>query len=471
MNLCASILPFLFTLPALGSTAHEPELRLLKQDFARGIELTTGNKDAVQTLLLPEVVYMTLSDRNMRDLRVFNGAGEEVPHALRSLMDAKRIDHADVELPLFPLRAEPGGNAQIGDVSLQLKRSPEGRVIELKALAPTQQVDADRTAPVLAYLMDLGSLSRPVTALSLLLPSTQESFLVPYAVEASSDLATWSTLVAQASLASLDRDGARLERTRVSLPATSRPYLRLRWLDQPPPLPLERVRLELASESGVPARRLVERLGKQTESTPPTYTFESLGVLPVNRVQVELPDTNTLIQAALKTRDSEEAPWRTALDARYFRITNGVELSNDPHPIATHVAKFWALFVDPQGGGLGSGMPTLRLEYFPHQLAFVARGEGPFTLAFGKAQAPHSNFDWSTVTQMLTGEQRRALPEQSVTMGESFALAGSSAFVVHKEDRSLQQAALWAVLILGVAMLGGYCWKLFRKLPAPEIHK
>lgn len=470
MNFCTPWLPLLMAGPLHAAVPQGSEQGLSKDDFSQGIELTLGAEGAVQTLLLPESVYRVLSDRNLGDLRVFNGAGEEVPHALRTLVDAKRIEHADVRLPLFPLTAESTEGALLGDVSLQLERNPEGRVIKLTALTSAEAGDLASTPPVLAYLIDLGSLSRPATALRFELPDSTESFLTSFAVEASSDLAVWSSLVTQASLASLDREGARLERTRVTLPATSRPYLRIRWLDQAPPVALERVTVELASESGEPGRRKVELEGTRLDTSPPAYLFESPGMLPVNRVQIELPESNTLIQAALKTRNSEQAPWATVLDARYFRITNGVELRNDPHPISTHVAKSWALFVTPRGGGLGSGVPTLELEYFPHQLAFLARGKGPFTLAYGKAQAAPSRFDWSTVTQMLTNEQRKALPEQSVIAGESFDLAGPAALVVPKEDRRLQQALLWTVLISAVAMLGGFCWRLLRKLPAPEAH-
>jgi H+/Cl- antiporter ClcA len=88
---------------------------------------------------------------------------------------------------------------------------------------------------------------------------------------------------------------------------------------------------------------------------------------------------------------------------------------------------------------------------------------------FLKAEAAGASFDWSSVTQLLSADQRNSLPEQSVKIGESFELAGDLALLVPVEDRRKKQVALWLVLILGVFMLGCFSWKLLRKMASTEL--
>jgi hypothetical protein len=50
--------------------------------------------------------------------------------------------------------------------------------------------------------------------------------------------------------------------------------------------------------------------------------------------------------------------------------------------------QLWRLEAVSDLTGLGAAVPVLRLGYTPHQLYFLARGEGPFVLAFGAPEAP-----------------------------------------------------------------------------------
>ena len=460
----AHIALFLLLLPCVSSASQTSDASLQRDDFARGMELTPLTSSPVQTLLLSEEVYRGLSSSRLHDLRVFNARGEEVPHAVRTLIDIQETDHGSVALPLFAIHAKDDEDAPLGDMSLQLVRSDDGRVLEVTTRSESPSERDSEPLPIVAYILDLGSLDRPCIALNLPLPEELPSFLCTYAVEASADLSTWSTLVPQATLASLDHGGTRLVRTQVPLPPTKMPYLRLRWLDGGPPLQLEKAVLDLQNEVGIAKRSSVVLNGARREGEEQVFDYPSPGPLPVNRIQLELPATNTLIEAEVKTAPAKQGPWNTLLKERFFRISNKVELRNDPYSVRTHSAKFWALHVAPQGGGVGQGLPRLVLEYFPHQLAFVARGEGPFTLAFGKHGAGAASFNWQAVTDILTTEQRAALPYESVTKGAIFDIAGDSALNAPLVNEHPKKIILWTILIVGVAVLASLSWKLVRKV-------
>jgi len=54
-----------------------------REDFAQGFDLEFRPTGAVHSLLLPEKIYTTVVHPDLADLRVFNGAGNAVPHLLR----------------------------------------------------------------------------------------------------------------------------------------------------------------------------------------------------------------------------------------------------------------------------------------------------------------------------------------------------------------------------------------------------
>jgi hypothetical protein len=83
-------------------------------------------------------------------------------------------------------------------------------------------------------------------------------------VEASDDLARWTTLVADAPVLRLQAGGQRLEQLRLEFPPRQAKYLRLSWPGSPRPLPL-------AGLIGEPGDVLVEapRLWKQVAAIAP----------------------------------------------------------------------------------------------------------------------------------------------------------------------------------------------------------
>ena len=56
---------------------------ITSSDFAGGYYLEVDKKSAVYSIELPEDVYHTVKSADLRDVRVFNGAGEVVPHEFR----------------------------------------------------------------------------------------------------------------------------------------------------------------------------------------------------------------------------------------------------------------------------------------------------------------------------------------------------------------------------------------------------
>ncbi len=442
-------------LPAMASAQEAPK-PIPMRHMAFGIELTPMERGGVQTVLLPAEVYRSCTSPDLSDIRVYNGAGEEIPHAMRPWMQTSSEEAQVFDLPYFPIYGEAEEIA--GAFALELKRGPEGEVLAVQSGPST-----NREQPLIAHVIDALRIPRPIRSIEVDWVPGKEDFLAAFSLESSSDLATWQVIVPHASFASLSRDDAQLEQRRVEFPPCSQPYLRLRWIGKALPRTIAQVRATGVQHHGLPERRSVRLRGIARQDAAHTFDFMGPGPLRPIAVQVHLPQPNSLVQATVEQATSEQGPWRTAITTQFFRLNGEVEHQNAAYPIEPGASTHWSLRVEPNGGGLGQGTPVLELFYYPHQLAFLARGEGPYTLTYGSYGAPSSDFKWSDIQPMLLAQ--KDFPAQSVSLHRQHELSGSAALKAPAPpSTTFKRAILWAVLIAGVALLGWLSLRLIRQL-------
>ena len=94
-------------------------------DFAYGVPLEADGKEAIYEVVLPASAYRGVVRADLADVRVFNGAGEAVPHAWRPRRLAGTEAAQPVTLTLFPLKA--GAGAGVDAISIRVRRGPGGR--------------------------------------------------------------------------------------------------------------------------------------------------------------------------------------------------------------------------------------------------------------------------------------------------------------------------------------------------------
>jgi len=116
-----------------------------------------------------------------------------------------------------------------------------------------------------------------------------------------------------------------------------------------------------------------------------------------------------------------------------------------------------------KGGGHAAGPPEIELAWRPEQLLFVARGEPPFMLVYGKRGAANTAFSADRLVS-IAGEPGRALDEASASLGPPGWLAGESAFDEPKAPLAWRQIVLWAVLILAVGVVLALSVRLLREV-------
>ncbi|MGH7811592.1 MAG: DUF3999 family protein, partial [Candidatus Binatia bacterium] len=193
------------------------------QDFAYGITIHADSADALHEIEIPAAVYCGVMRSDLGDLRVFNGQGEVVPHALRPRVASTAQRGAVVRLPAFPLYGETTNT--IEDLNLRVEKRADGTVIGIQS----QTRGAERKNRLRGYLIDASTLKSSIHALQFDWHAGSASFVGKIRVDGSDDLTRWTNLADNATLARLTFDGHRVERDRVELGAAKLKYLRLSW--------------------------------------------------------------------------------------------------------------------------------------------------------------------------------------------------------------------------------------------------
>lgn len=448
-------------------------------DFARGREVELRDPAPLQTLLLDLAVYRGTVEAGLADLRVFNGGGEPVPHAVRTLARPRSVGGRLVEVPLFRLpdlspgeaetRSIAGGDARAYRIDAEV--SDTGAVVRIRS-EPDDRSDADAEVPEppAAYLLDASQLGSSVDALELDLAPGTAQFVVPARVEGSNDLTRFRTLGERVALVRLDQAGHRIESSRLDIPTSRYRYLKVSSVGERLPVAINRVRVRLAPRTEPPPRDEVRVPGRAVAGEPGAFLFDLGGEVPIDRLQVDLPSANTLVEAQLLSSRSEDGPWARQFSGVLYDLEHERPLRNAEIPWRVTRHRYFKLVVSGKGGGLGSGTPVLEASWYPEQLLFITRGSPPFRLGYGRSAVQSTHFGAAELIA-TTRSSTRTLPRATALLGAEYTVAGDDVLAVAENPVSMRTIALWAVLVLCVAVVLALSLRLLRQARerSPEI--
>ena len=434
---------------------------LVPGDFAYGCSLPVTDGNAVHALDLPLAVYEKAVRSDLGDLRIFNGAGETVPHAVRRLPE--ETEQYRQSVPFFPL---PGNQQPLAsDLSLRVTRNAAGTILT---------VDSGSTATAqshtASYLFDTTKLERRPTELEV--QWSGPTGILTVSLAQSSDLTHWSPLVDRAVLADLTYNGGNIAARRILLPGKTLPYLRLDCIDCREPLHLR----EVTALSGTPVtadqwqwvRLAGTRFTEENKMRIIEYRLEAN--IMVTAVQLEFPAANSLLRATVESRPKTGGPWRHVAQADFYRLDlEGKSLANPLVHCPPISSSDWRIKVIAENAGLGSNarMPRLELGWRQEQVVFLGRGDGPYTLAFGSAKAAED--DGLLQNNLVLAALRETKSETSIRRvepGPVQTLAGDQALKPRLSTASWKKILLWAVLVAGVALLGLMTRTILREMRA-----
>jgi hypothetical protein len=429
---------------ALLAVAAEPGSS--PNDFAYRMQVSGTADSAAYRVALPLALYQKIVHADLSDLRVFNGSGEQVPFAIERPASGT-VSNAATALLLFPLQDDSSATLDAVKVTIESGRSAINVQTGRQAL-PTGRINT--------YLVDGRSLDVPVAALRLEWPQDAAEFAGRVRVEASDSLGDWRSVAGANPVANLHSGAERLVEQRVEFSPTKAKYWRLSWVGPAAPFVLTSLFAEPARQN-VDARHGSLNVAASPSKKPPgEYEYDLGARLPVDRVNLELPDTNTVVEVELLSRAHATDAWHTVRRCGFYRLhSDGEELRNGPVSVALNTNRHWLLRTNPRSGGLGSVAPHLVVEWVPHEVVFVARGAGPFYVAYGSATA-----DSAAVS--LAGLPKN-LSIASASLSEPQLLGGDVRLKAPPEPYAWKAALLWVILIAGAALLAWMAFRLSRE--------
>jgi len=422
-------------------------------DYAFAVPINGVGADALYRLQIPPAVYTGSTFGDLRDLRVFNGAGEVVPHAFRPLESVATHQPEPINLPLFALRGPSGTNPDDLDIVVVATNVK----FRLRTSSPTRSGEQNA---LLGYLIDISAMEKTFSELTLDWDALPGGYVGAVNVEASDDLKRWKRISTDAPLVNLAQAGQQLEQKSVALQRIRTKYLRLTW-----PAGTNAVRLK--SVIGQPADEVTprKRAWMEISAVPDPdargdYLADLGGLFPVDRLKLQLPQENAIAPIQIFSRNEPGNAWQRVTRTVTYRLhQNGQDISNPEIVVAPRMRRYWLFRVDQQGGGIGEGSVHVQAGWIGREIVFAARGAGPFMLAYGNGKAVPNAL---AIQTLVPGWGKETAPQISLaTSGEVQTLAGAAAA---RQRIDMKKVGLWAALFAGVAFLAFMAWQISRQL-------
>jgi len=446
-----SLLPAILAAASLSATAAESP-----GDFAFAVPIEGLGGDALHRVAIPQSVYEAAAFPDLRDLRVFNGAGEVVPYAFRPV-ERTVAKPAPVALPIFPLRGPR--DARSDELDLRFDKSGGKVSVRLSS----RDAKAGPQA-LLGYLIDASVLKTPLNGIEVDWGTAAADRLVSARLEAGDDLKHWTTLSADAPLGTLAHAGQRLERKAIEYRSLKAKYLRLMWIDPAQAIELKAIVGLSPEQHAQPERSWKAVVATPDAGKPGEYLADLGGRYPLDRLALRLPQENTIVPIQFLSRAKAEDKWMQVTRAVVYRLKqNGRELVSPDIAVGTTTHRYWLLRVDAASGGIGAGILIVRAGWTPREIVFTARGTGPFRLAYGNSKAQAGAL---AIETLVPGWRTDQEPKMSVAVtGAVQTLAGEAAA---RQRIDFKKWGLWAALVAGVAVLAWMAWILSKQMQRPD---
>ncbi|MFT3735966.1 MAG: DUF3999 family protein [Rhodocyclaceae bacterium] len=442
----------LCALPAVTNAAST----LQPADFATGRVLQLEGNQPFYRITLPIELYTGTAYPDLRDLRIFNGKGEALPHAFVRPAMGKEAARS-VVLQSFRLSANastsetPAIELQAPGLRLHVERTG-GKGIAAEYLLTTQSANAAKDA------------SPPAISSLHLDWETGGSWQQRVQVEGSHDLKHWSSVAQAQPLMDLQNGAQRFVQSDVPFdyPQEYR-YWRLRF-DQGDAPTLRTVSAQLATERtpappvSVAATQI--NSGKDGESSayyqlPAAVRFNALRILP--------QQPNSVLPMRIETRAGDKSNWQAWANTVAYRLASpqGERQSGATQGPEVVARELRLVAAGPGWGGLA---PTVQAERDAIEVIFNARGSGPWLLAWGSRAADDASLPLDTLQTGIKAEAIDNIPLAGI--GAEEALGGAerlTALAPAERQQRWRTVLVWVALVAGAAALVRLAFSIWKQ--------
>ena len=427
-------------------------------DYAYSATLRVTGPGPAYVASLPLEVYRSITHTDLIDICVVNASGEVVPFAVRRPEAPSSRSAEPVSVRLFPIR---GGSAGSGE-ALRLRLRQGETVVDI--VQPTAVAGADRPS---SYLVDARPLQQSIAEIRIGWDAAAADFSARLQVEASDDLERWQSVASNAPVVSLHYAGQEFVRNEVPITPTRASFLRLRWTSTLGTPVITSVRA-IPTATEAPLQRLSVQVTGSATTRGDEFDFDLGARLPVEQVNLLLPERNSVLRAEFLIPAPGTRDWRTVAEARIYdlAVPGSGNLANEPISVAPMAGQHWRVRISEAGGGVGHGVPRLEVSWIPSEVIFLARGSGPFRLLYGNADAGSLALTPDAILNPADVPERshRSLEPGRATLEAAEILGGAIRLKPTAPALDLKRWTLWTVLLLGVGALALMAWQLAKSI-------
>ena len=423
------------------------------EEFRSKAPITLKGNDPFQRIELPFEAYRD-TRRDLGDLRVLNARGEAVALAFVGEAIPEREKPVMVRLPQFAVTSPPAATAA-GRVDVRVRTMADGTLMSVEQRSPGKAASAQPSA----YFLDASQLKFAVGALVFDWDAKPGSEIVKVNVEASDDLRDWRSAAARATLVRLEPAGQTRSQTKVPLYGSRAKYYRITASGSP------FVLRAVDAESATSVLRAQEPRKTTTAAATRTkegdFVFDLGARLPVEAIRVVFPDLNSVAPFEISAREASNVSWRHVANATFYRISrDGAEIASPALELGMQSAREWRL--RPQVKPAGDGQPpSLEVQWRPAEIVFIAKGDPPFALAFGDKEARAAAIP---VASLMPGYERGTERKLAFATVGPVTTAPPPPPPMTIFGTTPRKAGLWAVLVIGVLVLGFMAWRLMGQM-------
>lgn len=406
--------------------------------YARTWAITPAAGRAEQQLSLPAEALLALQTGDLGDLRLFDGTGRPLPAAC--------FKEAEERSQLQLMKSYPVlGTDAPREAGIALAIGADGVA---RAVGMAQASGTERQV---ALLVDTREVERRVLGVQIAanLPLQRP---VTFRAATSSDLKTWEP-VGEKTLFRTDAAGSQLEQARLPLGGMTLKdrYLQITW-DAAEGVSVLSAQLVTGINQARPSMALSTAGARLEGPHELRFSLPDGGHFPA-AVELELTGSEGVLPVELFSRSTAEAPWQRMVGTT---LRSGVQAANRLSFDGAAGREF-RIAADKRTGGFAA-LPRVILHYDEVVVLTRFNGKPPYRLAAGLAVAPRNLL---TPADIVPQGNPVDLPRAAVASGPLPKVEIDPA--AKGGLLSGRKAALWLVLLAGVAVLTLAVLRLLRR--------
>ncbi|NCH59253.1 DUF3999 family protein [Cronobacter dublinensis] len=423
------------------------------QAYARGMELAVEGQSPWYQLVLPEAVYQQSAFPDLRDVRVFNAQGENLPFALETTTPPAPAPQS-APLTVYKLEAQPQQPTREDDPNAVLLTMPSGVQVRLEN-SPGETMSASWLIP-----LGEGHGEQVLTQLRLAWPQQAKGWQARVDILSSEALRDWQPEVTDAPLMDLTSGDRRLLQDKVDfsdgLRLSGAKYLLVVVKNASAPLSFTAATGQWQAPHPQPVRIPLPAQGVKAPDDAAVYRWSR--PQPFDALTLRPAQENAVVPVEIDYRSADNMAWQPLARTVIYRLADRPVVR-----IALHGELISALRVRAVNQRFGEALPEVTGERDEKTLVFNAQGSGPFLLAWGNGAAQPQ----ALALQTLVPGQRSLETLPYAQAARSVALGGDARLVA--KDAVAQRSTsytwlIWAVLVAGAAGLLLLAWRLWREI-------